>query len=325
MITQVRGSVPKLPFDYAKVLINRAWRDLRRQNLWSFQLYNSQWIAPPLVNSGTASVTQGSLSVTLNATAKAAFNTSISSFSYSTAIQREFRVGAYGIYQIYAYNSSTGVITLDRPYGESTSATAAYSIFQNYYAAPYADHLTFISVRDMFNFIDLNIDKTRAQIDAADPQRTWYYFPTDVVFFQDDQNSASSTYKFPLYELWGLPTYNLTWQLYGIRKLTDFTALTDTLPNAIGEDCLISLALSYAYQWAEANKGAIPRNQGPDFKFLIKEAESQYSRLYKEYRRQDRETVNNWFFVRRPSLYGKVYSYYSTFSNTAFPGIAWPG
>ena len=322
MVAEVRGTVPKMPFDMAKTLVNRAWRDVRRRNLWSFQLYEGQWISPGQVNTGLATTVQGSASVTVNAAAAAAINASVTSFS--PIIARQFRIAAGGIYNITAWDT-VSLLTLDRVYGEASATLSAYSIYQVYYAAPYSDHRTWISVRDMRNFIDLFTNKTRAQVDAADPQRTWYYFPTDVVYYQQDQNPNSSTYRYPMYELWGAPTYALNWQLYGVRRLPDFTANTDTLPPALGEDCLIALAKYYAYQWAEANKGAIPRNQGPDFKFLMGAAKQEYDQLFKSYRKDDRETVNNFFSIRRLGMYGKVFAYYSTLSNTAFPGVGWPG
>ena len=328
MIAEVRGAVPKMPFPLAKKTINRARADLYRKNLWSFLLYDQpQWIAPPLITTGVATTTQGSNLVTVNAAAAAAINAGSTTFSLIT--QRQFRIAAGTIYNIWDWDG-INQLTLDRPYGEASIANASYTIYQVYYAAPYKDHLCFTSVRDMQNFIDLFIDKTRAQIDASDPQRTWYYFPTDVVFYQDDRNPQSTTYGWPLYELWGAPQYSLNYQLYGMRSGAvgggmDLVANSDTLPIAIGEDCVVEYAKYYAYQWAEANKGSLPRDQGPDFKFLMGEAKAEYKRLYTDYRRRDRETVNAWFAIRRISLYGKYFSYYNSIGGTAYPGVGMGG
>lgn len=323
MIRELRGAVPKMPLDLCKKTINRARADVYRQNLWSFLLYDRyQWIAPVIVNTGTATAAQGYDTVVLDVTAAAALVASVT--PYSSIIQRQFRIGAGTIYNIWGWDLPTRTLTLDRPFGEGSATDSAYQIYQVYYAAPYKDHLTFTSVRDMSNFIDLFIDKTRAAIDAVDPQRTWYSFPTDVVYYQVDQNPASTTLGYSLFELWGAPQYSLNYQLYGIRSGAegggmDLTANTDTLPIAIGEDCLIEYAKYYAYQWAEANKGAVERNNGPDFKFLMGGAMEMYKRLYRDYRRRDRETVNNWFAIRRISGYGKL-PYYNTIGGTASPG-----
>lgn len=325
MITEVRGAVPKLPFPLTRTLINRAWKDVRRNGLWSFQLYDGpQWISPNVVTTGLANVTQGQSTVTVNSQAAAAINASAIAQSFSPITKRQFRVAAGTIYNIWGWDG-VNTLTLDRLFGEASKNGTSYQIFQNYYPAPYKDHRTWVTVRDMQNFIDLFTNKTRAQIDAQDPQRSWYYFPTDVVFYQQDQNPNSNTYLFGMYELWGLPQTNRNYQLYGIRLYPDLVANGDTLPPAVGEDCVVAQAKWYAYEWAEANKGTIMRNQGPDFKFLMGSVKADYNRLLREYRRDNRELVNNWFSVRRLGLYGKVFSYYNPFSATAFPGIGWSG
>lgn len=323
MITEIRGSVPKLPFPLARTLVKRAWKDIRRNNLWGFQLYDGpQWISPVIVSNGLATTIQGSATVTLDAAATAALNASALAATYSPITKRQFRIGAGTIYNIWGWDS-LGTITLDRAYGEASATLSAYNILQVYYPAPYEDHLTFVTIRDMQNFMNLRTNMTREQIDGIDPQRTWYCLPTAAVYYQQDQNPSSNTYRFPLYELWGLPTAARNYQLYGIRRGAELSSNTDTLPPAVGEDCVIAQAKIYAYEWAEANKGTIARNQGPDFKFLVGGAKADFKRLLQEYRRQDRETVNNWYSVRRLSPYYNNSTngpYYNAVSATASPG-----
>lgn len=327
LIAELRGTVPTVPFDYCKKIINRAWKDIRNNNLWSFQLYDGpNWIAPPLITAGTVTVNQGVNSVTFDATALAALIDGET--NYSAITQRQFRVQSSGspwgtIYNIWDFDSVTGIATLDRPFAERSGTDLQYNVFQCYFTAPYEDHLTFTTVRDMTNFNDLFLNKTRQWVDYQDPQRTLYFFPTYCVYYQQDQNTASNTYRWPMYELWGAPTYLLAWQLYGIRRYPDLVANSDTLPPAISEMTIMSQAKYYAYEWAEANKGSIPRNQGPDFKFLMAQAASQYSHWLKDDRKSDRETVNNWFSVRRTSLRSNLAPYYSTLSGTATPGGTW--
>ncbi len=321
MVAEIRGAVPNLPQPLAKKIIQRAWADIRRQNLWSFQLYEGpQWISPPVVNTGTAEVVQGSATVQLDATALAAVLASEISAAYSPIIARQFRVAANTIYNIFAFDSVLGTFTLDRIYAEASDTATDFSMFQCYYAAPYADHIHFTSVRDMSYFLDLFIYKTREMIDLIDPQRSWYSFPTDVVYYRNDPNTESPTYGYRMYELWGQPQTNRVYQLYGIREGDNLTVSTDTLPLGIGEDVVIEKAKLYAYQWAEANKGALPRNQGPDFKFLMGQSTTEYNRLLRDYRRRDREVVHNWFQIRRTDFDWRKIPYYSTLSNTASTG-----
>lgn len=323
MYREVLGAVPTLPTPLAKTLVNRAWADVKRQNLWSFQLYDGpNWITPPTITAGTVTVVQGSDTVTFDATAAAALNAG--STTYSLITQRQFRLALNTIYNITAWDG-VSVATLDRPYGESSATAQNYTVYQCYYAAPYEDHRLFISVRNMQQFIDLLLDKTQEQLNQLDPQRSWYYFPTDVVFYQRDSRTTSVTYKKPLYELWGAPQTAFTYQLYGIRDGADLVNNSDELPYAVGEDAVIARAKFYAYEWAEANKGAVPRNTGPDFKFLMGSTMADYMRLFKDYRRRDRETVNNWFAIRHSSLYGKFFSYYNSIGGTAYPGVSFGG
>lgn len=320
LIREVRGCVPKIPLDYARTLVNRAWADIRRQNLWSFLMFEANWVSPALISSGLATTIQGLAIVTLDATAAAAFAASITGLNPVT--QRQFRQGISTIYNIWAWDG-VSTLTLDRAFVEAGSTGTPW-IFQCYYPAPMQDFWSWTSVRDMTNFQDLFTDRyTRGMLDEMDPQRTWYYFPTDVAYYQLDLNPVSPTYRFPMFELWGAPQSILPYQLYGLRKGTDLVAATDELPPQVGEDCVMALARKYAYEWAEANKGDSPRNQGADFKYLIGEAKADYSRLFREYRRADRETVDNWFSIRRGNLRGAYFAHYNSVTGTGGPG--WGG
>lgn len=333
MRAELVGAVPKLPREFTKTLINRSWRTVRERNLWSFLLFEGQWISPQLFSTGTAACVLGSTTVILDADATAALNLALAAQPFSLATSRQFRVGASTIYNIWGYDDGTGdnapfaTLTLDRMYGDASAASSTFQIFQSYYVpadvtGPISDFKTFITVRDMTNFRDLYTDKNRQMIDVMDPQRTWYQLPTDVVYYQQDQNPASSTRAYPMMEMWGIPTGPLVYQLYGIRRGLDLSAPNDTLPPAVGEDCVVAGARVMAYEWAEANKDMSPRSSGPDFKFLMGAAKAEYDRLLKLYRMADRETVNNWFSVRRTTLYPKLWAYYNAASGTANPGGA---
>ncbi len=332
MAAELTGSVTKLDIDFAKTLINRSWSDVRRKNLWSFQLFEGNWISPAIANSGTVTTTQGARTVVFDATASAALVTlnAIAGPFPTPLLQRQFRIGsASTIYNIWAYAINTGVVTLtlDRPYVESSGAGQTYMIYQCYYPAPMVDFLTWMSVRDMTNFNDLNTYATREAIDRKDPQRSIFYLPTDVAPYQQDLNPASPNYGFQLFELWGQPAYVLPYQLYGIRRGALLVNDTDTLPNAVGEDVVVEGAKIKAYEWAEANKGDMPRNQGSDFRFLIGNSQAEFKRLWHEYRKDDRERVDNWFTTRRPGqgrwTIGMADGYYNALANTANPGAPW--
>lgn len=313
------GIMPKMPYEYTKTLINNAWRDVRRQNMWSWQLFTGNWIAPPLINGGTVTTTQGFNTVTFDATAKALINAGQTTFSPIPA--RQFRVGISRIYSITAWDSAAGVATLDTIYGENSGVGQTYQVYQVYYPAPMQDFLTFINVINMQNFIRLQLNQNQAWLNAQDPQRTWYYFPTHVVPYLLDLNPLSPTYQYPLFELWGAPQQNWTYILYGLRQGVDLSGQSDTLPPQIGEDCVIERAKYFAYEWAEANKGNHPELLKSDWRFMMGKANVEYNRLFKDYRRRDREYIDSWFSNKDDGLYGKYLSYYNSIGGSAFPGF----
>lgn len=340
MASEIRGSMPKMPYPYAVTLINRAFREIRERNLWSFQLAEGQWISPAQISVGTATATQGSTQVLMDPVATAAIQAQ-GNAPYSLLTQRQFRIGSGGVYNIVGWALSptiagSSILTLDRMYGEistgiggttpgtippgGTPSGVSYFIYQVYYASPSKHFLRFISVRDMQNFVDLHIAMVREELDQNDPQRTWYYFPTHVIPYKPDLRPGSPTYGYMLHELWGAPQYSLNYQLLYIDKGEELVNPTDVLPMAIGEDVVLAKARVYAYEWAEANKGALERNQGPDYRFLMGAASKEFELLFKNYRRQDRETVDNFFMAGRNSLYGRFWGQYNSISGTANPG-----
>lgn len=322
MIAELTGVVPKLPEDYARTLVNRAWRDVRRQNLWSFLLFESNWTSPPLITGGTVTTTQGTNTVVFSSTAITAINAIFTGGNVPSPVtSRQFRIGVGTIYNIWAWDADNGIATLDRPYQEASASGQAYMIFQCYYPAPMQDFWQWIRIRDMVNWNDLVTTKNRTEIDMWDPQRTAYYIPTHVVYYQQNQNPTNN-YGVPMFELWGVPQYTLTYQLYGLRKGTELVNDTDTLPPQVGEDCVMALARAYAYEWAEANKSGQPSTG--DFRFLIGDAKQDYKRLWQEYRRQDRATVDNFRTrLERAWAYPNLYGFYSSVAGVASPGAPW--
>jgi hypothetical protein len=324
MTSELTGCVPKLSFDYAKTLVNRAWRDVRRQNLWSFLIFEANWTTPALITGGTVSTVQGSNLVTFDPTvATPALSAILTGGNVPSPItSRQFRIGVGTIYNIWAWNAATGVATLDRNYQEPTAAGQSYMVFQCYYPAPMQDFMQWISIRDMVNWNDLITTKQRTWIDWLDPQRTMYLIPSHCVFYQQNQNPTLG-YGTPMFELWGVPQYVLTYQLYGLRKGTPLVNPTDNLPPQIGEDCVMALARAYAYEWAEANKED-ERSMGSDYRFLIADAKKDYDRLFREYRRQDRAMVDNYRTKLRSNwLWPSVDGWYSGIGNVASPGAPW--
>lgn len=324
MIAELYGSVPKLSINYSRTLVNRAWKDVRESALWSFNLLPSSWVSPQVVSSGTANITQGTSTGVFNAAAISALNAS--NAPYSQITQRQFRVAFGGIYSIIQYDNVGGGFTLDRPFNDPGGTAIAYQVYQLYYPAPVQDYLGPFSVTNPQMFMNLGLKKTRQWLDATDPQRTWYQFPSQVIRIGIDIRgqgtaNASATLGFPLYEFWGQPLQLFTYQVYGIRRGADLVNPTDTLPVSVGEDAVLAKARVYAYEWAEANKDMAPRSSGPDFKFLSGQAGAIYKDLMRNYKRQDREVVSNYLNqagineTRAMGIYNTLASVASPYAN----------
>ncbi len=326
MYQELTGTIPKLPVDYAQTLVQRAYADVRRKNLWSFQLLEANWVTPNPITAGTVTTQQGSNQVVFDTTASAALAAVYPGGPLPNGLlSRQFRVGISTIYNIWDYSIAGSIvtITLDRPYTD-VSATSSYMAYQCYLTSPVEDFYAWINVRDITNFNDLVTMVTRKEIDERDPQRTIFYIPTHCVTYQLNLNPDSPQYRWPMFELWGQPNYSLVYQLYLIRKGQPLIQDTDEIPPQIGEDCVMALARNYAYEWAEANKGDMPRNAGSNFLFLMEKAKADYRRLFAEYRKQERELVDNWYDIRRHrSWLANIDGYYNSIGNTANPGAPW--
>jgi hypothetical protein len=330
LYSELCGVVPKFPVDLAKTYINRAYKDVRRKNLWSFQLFEANWVSPAIVNAGTVTTTTGLNTVVFDAIATTALLPLVTTGPIPAPLtQRQFRIGIGTIYNIWSFANNTpsaglSTMTLDRPYAEQSGAGQTYQVYECYYTAPYQDWWAWINVRDIINFNDLDLYTTRKELDIRDPQRSIFYIPTVCAYYETDLNPASQTYGWDRFELWGQPSYVLPYQLYGVRKGPPLVQDTDTVANAIGEDCVMELAKYYAYQWAEGQKGDMPRDAGSDFRFLMGSSMAGYKRLYAEYRKEDREKVDNWIEQRRLRNWLNGGSpYYSAIGQTAWPGLPW--
>jgi hypothetical protein len=324
MMTELRGSVPKIPVSFTRTLVNRAYKNIRIANLWSFNLFESSWITPPLINTGTVTCTQGLATIQFDTNAVAALNAAQLAAPYSLITQRQFRVSVGGIYSIIAYNQTNGVATLDRIFGDPGGTGIAYSVYQLYYTAPMQDFRTWISVRNPQMFIDLDLTTTRAEVDSMDPQRSWYQFPTRVVPYGIDLRGAgtpyqSATYGYPMFELWGQPIQLFTYQCYGVRNGVDLINPNDVLPLQLREETVMARAYDYAYEWAESHKDMTPRSTGPDWKYLRGATMEEYKRLLQKDKQVDKDFVDSWITQRAPGLAGRGIGYFNSITGFAGP------
>lgn len=172
---------PKLSQDF----VVNAFRRLAEIRRWSWLVKFSQFISPPVYNTGTVTVTQNS-------------NIIIGSGTTFTAamVGRQFRTGSTApIYTISEFVSATE-IHLDSNWGAIDASAQAYSIYLCFFTPP-DDFHQFICLWDpAFNW-QLMLDVEQAEINIWDAQRS-NVGNSYVVSFRDYSSSQVGVVANPL-------------------------------------------------------------------------------------------------------------------------------
>src|SRR6266404_3893923 len=186
------GEIPKLSIDLAQLFVQDAGRDIWDAHQWSFLESEGVLYAPDAISSGSFSITFGSNSVVADATAKAALINLVRPF----ITKRQIRFAGSPLYNISAFDSSTGIITLDRIVREATNASISYSVYRAYYGFPedgdgneVSDFKAFRSIYNPaqgYAFGDLT--KQSEWLDAIDPQRTSFDNPIYLAQYKSTSN-----------------------------------------------------------------------------------------------------------------------------------------
>jgi hypothetical protein len=291
----VIGTVPRISYPAALKIASRAWKDIRENGHWSFLVRSGQIAFPGAVSAGTVSVTQFSTTIDFDATSVTALNASATATGVPI-IGRGFRavtqVGNYFV--ITAYDSGTGVATLDRMFSAVTTPAATYVVNRPYFTPPGGeDFIRFYSVVDPTEGYPVEPDFLRVELDRMDPQRQATGNPYRIAYFSLDP----VTKALPLFEAWPTPdTARLLETQYTSKGLVDWStsqrALTDqnfTFPPQLNTEVLEHRALWLAYQWAEANKGRYEELRGITWRFMWQEAQRDYNLAVTKAQRVDRE------------------------------------
>ena len=315
MIAEMRGAVPGYSALLARTHIQNAWSDVRDMKGWSFQLGNGGFGTPPLVNAGSVTVAFGGTTVTADATATAAWATTSQPGSLLT--QRQFRGPGNGqIYNIvgYAVVGGFGVLTLDRPYYDTTSgSTLGYSLYECFYPVPVQDFIAWEAVLDVNNCIDLvqgTARKNRQWVDANDPQRQIFSNPGSIIPYGTDQRQGSSTFGWLMFELYPQPQAQYSYSTWYSRRGADLVLPSDTLPFPITEHLIKTLARVKALEWyivkAESEGKSVSGAQ-----FAMGAAAKEGAAQLKEIRMLDRDRYDAWYSVmNRVKGYGVVTTFH---------------
>lgn len=181
------------------------------------------------------------------------------------------------------------VITLDRPWLEPTNGPGQpYMIYQAYFVAPVKDFRKFIEMRDTTNSAPIDFwSMTQAELAIRDPQRTEFADPDFCVPAGIDYRPNSSTYGYPMFELWPqqldyLP-YSFSFRRKGIagypgglpESFQDFQ--TYVLPEPITHQLLDYKTRVELYEYKEAQRDKQEaRGSGANWILLAQRAQSNY-------------------------------------------------
>ena len=303
MIGEMRGTVPNYSASLARTHLRNAWTDIRNLRGWSFQVGNTGYTVPGLINAGSVTVNLGGTTVLGDAAASAAWSTASNPTSLLT--QRQFRVGQGTIYNIIAVDFTdlaAAILTLDRPWIDAiyVGPTQGYSIYQPYIVAPVQQFQAWEYFMDVRNVIHLDVNNTRGiweKVNGADPQRQIFSNPGNVIPHGVDTRQGSATFGFPMYELYPQPQSIFVYQVgysWAGPELTDTPSLS-AVPYPMTEHLIKTAARVKAYETAEANKNAAnPRGAGADYRFLMQSAQAEYQAQLREIRSIDRDIYDAW-------------------------------
>lgn len=319
MTQELTGVLPGLSPFLAQKYVNDAWIDICNKKNWGFLRRDGAITCPAQITAGAVSITQGSTSVTLDATASAAMAAQQATAN-PTVTNLQIRFGSSTpstgqIYSITGYDATVPaaiVLTLNRPVVEATDADAGYQCYRCYVPPPLVPGLRFLAwdaVVDMVNGWPLKLHYTSKYFDAMDPQRqsqgqAYMVGAYETVFTDSLITGATSpnpnqSAGVPLYELWPHPVSGQTFYVRMKAKGARFTLGTQELPTSVVEEAMVlDWALGrYAYPFALANRAHFPQFKDTDLPSLIRTkvatVEGQITSAYRQDQEQNQTDVYN--------------------------------
>lgn len=287
------GYVPGFPVQLAQNIVQQAWKDIRDSRFWSFLIGQTFLNSPGIITAGSASVTQYSNTVTLDATASAA----VTGLSNPLLTLRQFRQSGGAIFNIVSAdftNPAAVVLTLDANYQDTTNATASYQIYRCYYTPPSSDFKRWESIvqpDNAYRFTECNW--TRKEIDGYDPQRSSQGLPYYMASYK--LITVGNDTHVPAFEMWPHPTAALGYFAMYQKAGIDFANDSELLPPQVSRETLSYRARYLAYEWAEANKGAHSELQATNWLALRSSVERDYRDSLATDQKNDEETfLQNW-------------------------------
>lgn len=330
---ELSGQIPGLPNLFARKFVNRAFQEVKREKLWSWNVGEGILITPQVItNGGTVSVTQFSPIITFDSAARTVLLPFV--LANPPLTKRQFRTGNGPIYNIIAYNTANGQATLDRIYTEANNTTAQYQIYRVYYdppsvdgTTPNTDFLRYLSIQNViqgYTIAGKRLYMSREELNRRDPLRGAEGNPYYAVPYRPTPNNASNAYAGPnlgqmQYELWPGPTYQQVLLCQYEKNHVDMLP-GDYFPTQASYPLIQYRAFAYAYKWAAANAGRLPELKGVDWRYLMAENEAKYVKELVLAKKQDNEIM---LTVVRPGSAG-LYDFWGPIDSNFFQSHGLP-
>jgi hypothetical protein len=171
------------------------------------------------------------------------------------------------------YDSGTGILTLDRPYGEVSTASSPYMVYRCYitppnnpntsYVAPDAEFIKYWSIRNMYRGYAIqgkSLYRTQQWLNSIDPQRGSL---NDAYYLAQwgrnrQQRVVHELYPHPTYQTTYVAAYQIRWP--NLSSAQDMPLMPYDIAS-----CVIARAKMLAAQWALANVGVSSKLQGTNW------------------------------------------------------------
>lgn len=270
---------PSAPLTLAMDWVQSSMRDIVERRRWSWLLKRGQLVAFNQYNTGTATVTAGTNTITIT--------TGVVSADH---VGRQFRIGtALPIVTITDADTTLNTYTIDPAWWPTTQTAQAYSVYQAYLAMP-SDFHAFVSVVDPAYAQPVPFGLSAARIDKLDPQRAAAGSPPRGLAFFDYFNGL------PRYEMWPHQRTAAVYPIIYESRPTEPWDSGATVPTLLPSDIILERAMMYCAMWP----GSLPSNPNPyaDGKLGLAAAHrAEYERRIAVLERQDNEHMqqNIWY------------------------------
>lgn len=253
--------VPNLPPSKAQEIIKDSIIDIGNQKDWGY-LFETTYLKTPDAINGTANVHEYNNVINVDSsirTAIAALNPDdwdITERQIRCLNQTNANLAVW--YNIAAYDSGTGNLTLDRPFLDVDNAAAQVQLLKVYYNPPiYAPFINGVQATPLTDFRRFEhvisptyqrrifLDTTLAELNAFDPQRVYAADPRYIVAIPPDASGL------PLFEFYPAPIHKRIYKIvYKRQGIFPRTSDIDEVVPFFDKELIITAAKIKAYEWA---------------------------------------------------------------------------